>query len=129
VTYITGNQTNSLRVSLSRRVSSKRSESTQCHDFEYFDGYHIFYCHQLDVDEVLTSNYRPGFDAKFVDIIGELYIDDSCDFTNIVKVYSYPGDLINLYDMCQIKSTSFSSFILIFKSECAAFRSPTTIKP
>ncbi len=93
---VTGNQTNSLRVSLSRRVSSNRSESTQCHDLEYFDGYHIFYCHQLDVDEVLTSNYRPGFDAKFVDIVGELYIDDSCDFTNIVKVYSYPGDLTNL---------------------------------
>ncbi|XP_046657270.1 CUB and sushi domain-containing protein 1-like isoform X2 [Daphnia pulicaria] len=82
------NQSSSLRVSLTRHVSSNRSETTRCHDFNYRDGYHTFYCYHPD--EALTTSYRPGFDAKFVDIVGEVYIDETCDFTNIVKLYSYP---------------------------------------
>lgn len=85
-----GNQSSSLRVSLTRHVSSNRSETTRCHDFNYRDGYHTFYCYHPD--EALTTSYRPGFDAKFVDIVGEVYIDETCDFTNIVKLYSYPGE-------------------------------------
>ncbi len=55
----------------------------------------MFYCYHPD--EALTTSYRPGFDAKFVDIVGEVYIDETCDFTNIVKLYSYPGEFNYFY--------------------------------
>lgn len=83
------NESNGFQVTVSRRLSTNRSESIRCHDSEYFDGYHTFLCYQSG-DKALTSNYRPGYDAKFVDIFGDIYVDDSCDFSNIVKVYSYP---------------------------------------
>ena len=80
-------------MSVSRHVSSSRLETIECHDFEYFNGYHRFYCYPSD--GILTSDYQIGFDTQFVDIFGNIYID-SCDLPNIIKVYSYPSKYLYL---------------------------------
>lgn len=103
-----GNQSNALKVKISRHVSNNQTEDIECEDFEYLNGYHSFFCYPSN--GALSSNYRPGFDSHFVDIFGEVYID-SCDFTDIVKLYSYPSKLTSgRFKECKYLLYIFSLF-------------------
>ena len=98
---LTGKEVGALQVKLSRRISNKLLETSECFDFFYYNGFHTFYCYSLN--GTLTSSYRPGFDSHFVEIIGEVYVE-SCTLENLFKIYSYPGKWHNF----KAKKTYFS---------------------